>query len=421
MLIRTFFGWNWKKVIHNENSWFVKELSNTWNNTQNNSWSDITTIPTNTQPESTSTEYTKINIMMPKYFYNSERKTFEEDLYNDQKIQTNFIFIDNLNSYKELLINPDFSGAELFLFPYDRNETINTRTISFGENIGWYFDELISPIVKDQEIWFFPFSIDPMIMYSSIDLTQNNFSEISDLIYNRNPKIQLAFPIFFWITNEDYDNKWFLREYQDIVRYALLHYFRKYQDSKSLWTRINTNILEGSDEIRNYNISDLNQISNIISQPECKYFPSICFQIYNFVWIRFWFLSDTDIVQVYFSHKKSNFENISKMKMPFSNIETPIRIWWRWISDDIKNPNIEKAIYKFITQYINNHDKYNLRNSTLPAFKKEWDSLTNNQYIWARWYLLETWWDYINTLRNTKNFRQLIEHQISAEDFLRKI
>ena len=437
MIIRTFFGWEKEdQVINNEEDvWFIEQLSNTWddsqkNNTTNTTWLDTkitNTIETQQWNTVSKPEYIEIKLMMPHYFYTSGRKKFAEDLYDNQKIYINFIFIDDLNLYKKNLSNPDFSESDIFLFPYDWKEIVPTRPFSFQQNIQWSFDELISPIINSGSVSFLPFSADPMIMYSTVELAQestnsiqNNFSEIYNLVYSREPNIQLAFPIFFWITSEDYNDKWFLWEYQDIVRYALLHYFKRYKDSKSLWIWNTTNILEGSNETRNYNTSDLNLISNIITQPECKYFPSICFQIYNFVGVRFWFLSDIDIAQQYFSYKKSNFEKIFKMKMPFFTIESPVRVRWRWIANNLEDIDTINSIYKFLSKYMNDNNKYNLRSSTLSVFKKDWFPLSDNQYIWIRWYILETWWDYMNTLRKTNIFRQLLEHQISEENYLQK-
>lgn len=425
MIIRTFFWWKWTSPnIQNEGTWFIEIFNESWWNIQDtiNTWNiEIDTTQTNTwTARSTTKEYDEIKIMMPKYFYNSGRNEFAEDIYNTEKILINFKFIDDLNTYRDSLSNPDFSNADLFLFPYDRNETTKLLKFSPMNNIEWLFDNLISPLIKSNEIWFLPFSADPMIMYSTVNLPYNNFSEISNLVYSRESNIQLAFPIFFWITSEDYWNKWFVREYQDIVRYALLHYFKKYQDSHYLWIRINSNI-QDSNEIRNYNIWDLNRISNTITQPECKIFPSICFQLYNFVWIRFWFLSDKDIVQNYFLRKEPNFEKLSKLPMPFYSIESPIRIRWFWISENIKDIDTANAINKFLVKYMNNHDNYDLRNSTLSVFKNDWeDSLQNNQYIWSRWYILDAWWNYMDTLRDSNSFRQLLESHISANNFLKK-
>jgi hypothetical protein len=72
---------------------------------------------------------------MPKYFYNSGRNEFAEDIYNTEKILINFKFIDDLNTYRDSLSNPDFSNADLFLFPYDRNETTKLLKFSPMNNI----------------------------------------------------------------------------------------------------------------------------------------------------------------------------------------------------------------------------------------------------------------------------------------------
>ena len=78
----------------------------------------------------------------------------------------NFIFIDDLNSYREYLSNPDFSEADLFLFPYDWHEIIPTKEFSPQQSIQSYFDNLLTPITKNDPVFFLPFSADPMIMYT---------------------------------------------------------------------------------------------------------------------------------------------------------------------------------------------------------------------------------------------------------------
>ena len=69
-------------------------------------------------PDKSQKDYTEIKVMMPKYFYNPGWKRFAQDLLNNQKVYINFIFIDDLNSYKNQLYNPDFSEADLILFQY---------------------------------------------------------------------------------------------------------------------------------------------------------------------------------------------------------------------------------------------------------------------------------------------------------------
>jgi len=426
MIIRTFFWWKWDSPrIQSEGTWFVEIINESWNiqNTINTWEIEIEPAESTTQTNTwdvTLKEYNKIRMIMPKYFYNSGWNEFAKDIYNEKGVLINFTFIDNLTSYRDLLSDSEYSGADLFLFPYDWKDTVKALEFAPMSGIEPLFDDFILPLIKKKEIWILPFAADPMVMYSTINLPYNNFSEISNLAYTRQSNIQLAFPIFFWITSEDYTNKWFSREYQDIIRYALLHYFKKYQDSHYLWMRINSNI-SNSDEFRNYNVWDLNQIANTITKPECKDFPSICFQLYNFVGVRFWFLSDKDIVHNYFSHKDSTFENLSKYPIPFYSIESPVRIWWFWISKNIDSIDTANDINKILVYYIDNHNKYNLWNSVLSVFNEEWKvSLTDEPYIWSKWYILDEWWNFMDTLRGSNPFRQLLDSQISASNFLRK-
>ena len=416
MIIRTFFWWTWKKntkteVLQQPTSWFIEELTSSWS-------SDFP--PISKSNNNSLKEYTEIKVMMPKYFYNSEWKKFAEDLYSWQKVYMNFIFVDNLNRYRDVLSNKSFSGADLFLYPFDRKDSISIRPFSFQKDIQPEFDNFISPIVTNSNTKFLPFAADPMLMYVLPQYSiQNNFSEILNLVYNREKqsKKPISFPVFFWISHEDYDNQWFLREYQDIVRYSLIHYFTTYRDENSLKNWLENNVFDY------YNVNDLNNILKAITAPDCEYFPSICFQLYKFAWIRFWFLSDNDIVNQYFKSKKSDFNQIKKQQLPFSQMETPVRVRWRSMPESLNDTNTINAVYQFLIQYMNSHDDYDLRNSTITVFKNknnEWYSIINNPFIWIRWYILQTWWDFLKKLKNTKSFRQLLNYEITAWEYLNK-
>jgi len=409
MLIRTFFWWNskkWEETPQDTGTWFIDEIINTWNNTENPQ-------PQTPQWTTSKKDFVEIKMMMPRYFYNSGRNSFKEDLYNNKKVLLNFIFIDDLNSYRDQL-SDNFSWADLFLFPYDWNEKVSRLQFSPKNDIESMFDPLIYPITKNNQAWFLPFSADPMIMYTVAWYSwENSFYNISEYTFNRESIAPLSFPVFYWINTEDANN-WFKREYQDIIRYSLMHYFETNNDSHDLQIRIDTNVLQ------NYNIESLKTILNAIPTSECDYFPSICFQIYNFVWIRFWFLSDIDIVNQYFQWRKSKFDNLSKFNIPFYQLESPVRIRWRWISNHIEDTDTTKWINEFLTKYMNEYKNYNLWNSTLPVFKsEEWKWLIDNNYIWLRWYILQSWWDYINTLKWKSKFRNLIWYQLTAKEYLR--
>ncbi len=389
-------------------TWFTQWLLDTWNNTI----PDNTVIPDTPKANK---EYTEIGVMMPKYFYNIWRKNFAEDLYNDQKVYMKFSFVDDLNSYRDVLIDNNYPDIDLFLYPYDRHEDISTRSFSFQQDISSAFDPLVSPITKGSPISFMPFAADPMIMYVlSWYSVQSTFLDIYNFVCDWSSKKPRSFPLFYWMIDEDYYQQWFSWEYQDIVWYALLHYFKTYVDSKSLSQWTSNNVFE------DYEVSNLNSISNALTTHECKYFPSICFQLYNFVWIRFGFLSDYDIVKQYFWNKLSDFSNLTKKVLPFSTVESPIRLWWWSMPSTLEDKDKINWVYAFLIQYMNNYDKYNLWWSTLSVFTDKWDELWYNDYIWTRWYILKTWWNYVEYLRKTKLFWQLINYQITAEDYIRR-
>ncbi len=413
MIVWTFFGWSWNSswsedIPQYETTWFVAEITNTWDIVD--TWGVyVDNIDTDTK------DYTEIRVMMPRYFYNSEWKRFAQNLFDEKKVYMKFIFIDDLNQYRDQLYNPEFSESDLFLFPYDWHEKILIRSFSAEESIQSYFDQLLLNITKTNQVNFLPFAADPMVMYVlSWYSWQSNFDKISEYVSDREPIRTLSFPLFFGIVEEDFEGRWFVWEYQDIVWYALMHYFKMNKDDEYLQKWIDNN------ELESYNISDLQTISNIVTTPECKYFPSLCFQIFNFVWIRFWFLSDTDVVNQYLHNKKSDFSSIEKISMPFNQLESPVRIRWRWIRGSLENSNVINWVYTFLIQYMNNYSQYNLRNSTLSVFKNdEWKRLIDNEYIWLRWYILESWWDYIDILKWMSDFQDLVGYRMTAEEYLR--
>ena len=426
LVIRSFFGGSSNKtqitestIPQSSDTWFVDNLTNTWNTDQ--SAIQIATEETDILQK----DYTEIRLMMPRYFYTPERKTFKKDLYDEEKVHINFIFVDDLNSYRDNLSNANFSDADIFLFPYDWKESVNVQSFAFQKSLKPAFDDFVSTIIQDQDTSFLPFAADPMIMYILSWYTLNNLSETSKFADNRESQKPMSFPIFFGITDEDYYNKWFAREYQDIMRYSLLHYFTTYRNitnQEILSARIDSNNLsDWNNEIQNYNVPNLNTILSTIDISECKYFPWICFQLYDLVWLRFGFLSDIDVVNTYFQAKQSKFTQLQKLKSPFYETEAPVRIRWRAIPESLTDINTTNAVYRFLVKYMNSHDQYNLRNSTLSVFKSENStSINDNPYIWFRWYILTSGWNFLEKLKSTRAFRQLLDYEITTEQYLKR-
>jgi len=414
MIIRTFFGGSGsvENQLIGESTWFVESLTNLWVGSILNSGNDV---PDKIRPNKSGKDYTEISVMMPRFFYSAGRKDFAQNLYESKKIYANFKFVDDLQEYQDLVSDSSFTWTDLILIPYDWLEDVSAKEFSFQQDLQSAFDSLVSVIVKGPSISFLPFAVDPMVSYSlSWLLNQARFIDISELVYDWTPVKAKSFPLFFGMLGEDYDDG-FSREYQSIMRYALLHYFINYNDYTSISTWIDSNVLQY------YNKQTLNEILSLIEKtvPDCKVYPSICFQIYNFVWVRFWFLSDEDIVKQYFPQKYANFLKLDKNQMPFSSLESPVRIRWWTIPGVVSDVDTINAAYLFLWEYMNKHSSYNLWNSTLSVFSDSEEKLRENPYIWPRWYVLDAWWNYIKNLRNQRSFWNMIEYKIPAKDYFR--
>ena len=159
MIVRTFFWWNDKSPEELEyqaiSTWFIQEITETGDAINIIEPEEKDNWDTQKQEKK---DYIEIKVVMPKYFYNLGRKNFAEDFYNDNKIYMNFIFIDDLNSYRDQLLKNDDSFWDVFLFPYDRIEKISLYKFTTTNNVERFFDEMISPIAKGNQISFIPFS-----------------------------------------------------------------------------------------------------------------------------------------------------------------------------------------------------------------------------------------------------------------------
>ena len=424
MIIRTFFGWSSiNPDITDSGTWFITQITSSWNNItehnttgNNSSWNNII-ISTDTA-NSNNRNRIEIKLAMPSYFYTAWRKSFAQDLYKEQNVYINFQLIDDLEILHTSIHENNFLWYDMLLVPYDRIYDISTRNVQFWQDISTAFDPFISTLVNNNTIWFMPFSADPMVMYdTNWYLNKWTFHEISELSYNRTAPKAKAFPIFFWLTYDDSNNEWFYREHQDIVWYALMHYFIKQRDVNDLRIWIDSNLFE------QYNTQTLNEILALLTNsiPSCKMYPSICFQLYNFVWIRFWFISDADIVKQFFTKKYSNFLEFSEIKIPFSSLESPVRIRWFISPPSLTDKNQINWVNTFLIQYMHKHNEYSLWNSTLSVFQSEWNSLKTNEFIWTEWYILSEWWYFIKDISNKNIFRDLINYTLSAQDYLKKI
>ena len=219
MLLWTFFWWSGENPeIKEESTWFIEQIVETWSSewtseelpVDEKEWTWIVEINENIE----------INVMMPHYFYTAWWKDFAQDLYEEKNVYMNFIFMDNLNDYRDAIIDEWFTDADLALIPYDWMEYIKPKTFSFQKNVDTDFDKMVSSVINNSDISFLPFAADPMVMYTlTWNEIQTNFSNMLDFVYDDwTPTKSLSFPIFYWVTPTR------ISRYSSIRSHALFYY-----------------------------------------------------------------------------------------------------------------------------------------------------------------------------------------------------
>ena len=153
-----------------------------------------------------------------------------------------------------------------------------------------------------------------------------------------------------------------------------------------------------------YNFAKLKLLYESIGKKNenCKTFPAICLMSYNFWDIKFWFLSDLDILEKYFTNNKNSFE-ISN----FNNTITSYPVKWRVF-----------VVPKW-------SEKINLANEFFKEYLKEW--VNGNENLWwntlsaiTNIYDIQKQEDkYKEILINENKFRLMYENINLQEEFVK--
>lgn len=153
-----------------------------------------------------------------------------------------------------------------------------------------------------------------------------------------------------------------------------------------------------------YSFVKLKQLYETIQKRDenCKTFPAICLLSYNFGDIKFWFISDLDILNTYFSTNTNQFTLWN-----FSNSTNTYPVKWRlfvvWSGNE--NINLANEFFKeYIRQWIENNTW--LRNNTLSAI--------NNIYN-----IQKTQDKYQEIIKNENNFELIYENINLQEEFIK--
>jgi len=241
-----------------------------------------------------------ITLLIPWFF---ENEWFS--ILTDKLAQKNIILtiekIDSITEYKKTL-SSNLEKYDIALVPSNIIKKLDVENINLWENIKPYFIDLFNENLTSSWNKEIPFAIDPAVtIYKAWISTQNTRNKLFSYALLRNIQKKYAFPIIRW--------------YDDMIENMLsndIEPFENYLDLLHLHQRqTEENGISEQDDMENTNniankskysyINQMNIINILKNQNKyCEIFPSTCIMLYWYADIKFWFLTDFDIINKYF-------------------------------------------------------------------------------------------------------------------------
>ncbi len=344
-----------------------------------------------------------LTIILPSFFWNAGFDKIVQEL-NNKEIKINFEYIESISKYRKDIL----SGLKIdivYLLPTNRIKGMELEIISINENPKVYFHSIFNNLLWINDNTIIPYSIDPAITLrkNGINIWNNRESLLTfSAIWVQN-KVH-SMPILWGIGKNDIR---FLERWEEpFVNYfdILFLNLEQIKENHNVAELKNMLDVEKLSLDYSYNFAKLKLLYESISKKNenCKTFPAICLMSYNFWDIKFWFLSDLDILEKYFTNNKNSFE-ISN----FNNTITSYPVKWRVF-----------VVPKW-------SEKINLANEFFKEYLKEW--VNGNENLW--WNTLSAITNiydiqkqegkYKEILINENKFRLMYENINLQEEFVK--
>jgi hypothetical protein len=358
----------------------------------------------------------ELSIIIPQFFLNSG---FLEiwNILKEKEIITTINTIPNLSQYKKLIIESGLKNNDIYLLPSNWIKDLELETIDIVDNPKPYFNPIFNDLITTTNNKYIPYSIDPIIILSkqNINIWSNRSNIFTHTTLRKQTK-KSAMPLIRWIGKNDIRllERWEgpFENYFDIL---YLHLTQLNSENNSNTKTENISELKNMLDTENidldykYNFATFKQLYQTINKRDqnCELFPAICLMSYNFGDIKFWFLSDLDILDSYFAQNdNSNSQNKFKLNN-FSNSINNYPIKWRIFVVNKDNPNINLAnefFKEYLSQAVNNNTW--LRNNTLSAINNIYNIQKNNPI-------------YTDIILNENNFKLMYSNINLQENFIK--
>ena len=318
-----------------------------------------------------------ISLIIPWFFENEWFYDLADKLL-ENNISVSIEQIDWYAQY-ETKIKNDLKDYDIALIPTSRLNGLDIQNISIWENIRPYFNEIFSDVMESNVNKFIPFSIDPaMTLYQNIT-PQESRKEMFSYSLLRKVSKKNAMPIIWWF--DTMSIKLFENENTPFENFTELLVLQLKQ-IKDAWDNQELSYMLDTSNItskNNYSYTNLKKIVELLSNQNkyCELFPATCVMRYWYSDIKFWFLSDFDILEKYFPGKIT----LYAWKFTNSNESYPVKWrvfvvpnWWN------TNTNLTNEFFsKYISESINWN--INLRNHTLSAITNIYDNQKKDSFF----------------------------------------
>jgi len=334
-------------------------------------------IPTITDklPENDLITTGTINIIMPWFLDNKWFNTLSDKL-KQEDIDLN---INKIISYSEYQneIKSNLQNYDIALIPTNRLQWLDTQEINIWESIKPYFINIFEKYFNNSSNQLIPFAIDPTItIYYNQPIEQNTWNQLFSYSLLRRITKKYSMPIIRWydeIIKKILQNDSIPFEYYTEILVLQLKQIKNKWDNQELSDMLNTNNIESKNK---YTYQNLKNIVSLLTKQSnyCETFPATCVVRYWYSDIKFWYLSDFDIIEKYFPGENKLYI------WSFTNSENSYPVKWRVFI--VPNWNEKTNLTnKFFSEYIAESIEWNdtFRNNTLPAITNVYDNKKTNK------------------------------------------
>lgn len=309
----------------------------------------------------------EITLLIP-WFFENEWFSILADKLSQKNISLNIEIIDSIQEYnKELSTN--INNYDIVLAPSNIISKLKIENINLWENIKPYFIDIFNESLTSSWNIEIPFSIDPAItIYRDWVSEQDSRNKLFSYVLLRNVQKKYAIPLIRG--KDDMIENMISKNIEPFENYITLLSIHQKQVEEN-WIS-EENDMENTNNIASKSkysyINQMNIINILKNQNKyCETFPSICIMLYWYADIKFWFLTDFDIIDKYFWDNNLNVGDFTDTKYSY-----PVR--WRSfvIPQWNKKTNITNEFFnRFISESL---DWTSFWNNSLSAISNYYDT-----------------------------------------------